>query len=100
MPDPHVLYVVTAVVVLGLVGWVIVVLSRPESDAGLRRGGAPAAGGKAASSAPKSGVDGAAASSSQAPLEDDDKPKLDSHAEIRDDPSVHIMGEVPIDVEE
>jgi serine/threonine protein phosphatase PrpC len=60
MPDPHVLYVVTAVVVLGLVVWVIVVLSQPE----------------------------------------DDKPKLDSHAEIRDDPSVNIMGEVPIDVDE
>jgi serine/threonine protein phosphatase PrpC len=99
MPDPHVLYVVTAVVVLGLVGWVIVVLSRPESDAGLRRGVAPPAGGKTASASPRSGVDGAGATRSHPPPEDD-KPKLDSHAEIRDDPSVHIMGEVPIDVEE
>jgi serine/threonine protein phosphatase PrpC len=70
MPDPHVLYVVTAVVVLGLVGWVALVLSRPESDAGIPT------------------------------VVADDKPKLDSHAEISDDPSVHIMGEVPIDVEE
>ena len=30
MPDPQVLYIVTAVVVLGLVTWVIVVLARPE----------------------------------------------------------------------
>jgi serine/threonine protein phosphatase PrpC len=29
MPDPHVLYVVVAVVVLGLVAWVVAVLSRP-----------------------------------------------------------------------
>ena len=29
MPDPQVLYVVTAVVVLALVAWVVVVLSRP-----------------------------------------------------------------------
>lgn len=35
MPDPHVLYVVAAVVVAGLVAWVIVVLSRPvNSDPG------------------------------------------------------------------
>ncbi|HZU83154.1 MAG TPA: hypothetical protein VE987_09570 [Polyangiaceae bacterium] len=31
MPDPHVLYVVTAVVVLGLMAWVAVVLSRPSA---------------------------------------------------------------------
>jgi hypothetical protein len=29
MPDPTVLYAVTAIVVLGLVAWVVVVLSRP-----------------------------------------------------------------------
>jgi protein phosphatase len=32
MPDPQVLYIVTAVVVLGLVAWVIVVLSRPDAE--------------------------------------------------------------------
>ncbi|HXN33561.1 MAG TPA: hypothetical protein VN894_16945 [Polyangiaceae bacterium] len=31
MPDPHVLYIVTAVVVAGLVAWVIAVLSRPAN---------------------------------------------------------------------
>ena len=31
MADPHALYVVTAVVVLGLIAWVAVVLSRPGS---------------------------------------------------------------------
>ncbi|MGA7121206.1 MAG: hypothetical protein WBY94_13965 [Polyangiaceae bacterium] len=39
MPDPHILYVVTAVVVVGLVAWVIAVLLRPAD-------GAPPAGGK------------------------------------------------------
>jgi protein phosphatase len=33
MPDPQVLYIVTAVVALGLVGWVITVLSRPDVKA-------------------------------------------------------------------
>jgi hypothetical protein len=31
MPDPHVLYVVAAVVVVGLVAWVVVVLARPAN---------------------------------------------------------------------
>jgi hypothetical protein len=30
MPDPQVVYVVTGIVVLGLVAWVIVVLTRAE----------------------------------------------------------------------
>jgi serine/threonine protein phosphatase PrpC len=97
MPDPHVLYVVTAVVVLGLVAWVVVVLSRP---AGEELGGAslgPAAGGnkKMASGPPVSG-----ASTPSQPPSGDDKVKLDSHAEIRDDPSVNITAEVPVDIEE
>jgi hypothetical protein len=32
MPDPHVLYAVTAVVVLGLIAWVVVVLARPATS--------------------------------------------------------------------
>jgi hypothetical protein len=32
MPDPQILYIVTAVVVVGLVAWVVVVLSRPEEN--------------------------------------------------------------------
>jgi serine/threonine protein phosphatase PrpC len=65
MPDPHVLYVVTAIVVLGLVAWVVVVLARPDT----------------AAPSPKA-HDG--------PLHDDerssDKRRLDSHAEINDAP--------------
>ena len=84
MPDPHVLYVVTAVVVLGLVAWVVIVLSRP---AGEELGGAV--------------VVPAPAPTPSRPPTSDDKPKLDSHAEIRDgDPSLHITAEVPVDVEE
>lgn len=37
MPDPHLLYVVTAVVALGLVAWVVVVLSRPVEHAEERK---------------------------------------------------------------
>jgi hypothetical protein len=32
MPDPNVLYVVTAIVVLALVAWVLIVLSRPANQ--------------------------------------------------------------------
>jgi hypothetical protein len=32
MPDPHVLYAVTAVVVLGLIAWVVAVLARPDAS--------------------------------------------------------------------
>lgn len=96
MPDPHVLYVVTAVVVLGLVAWVVVVLSRPPGQE-LGGAGLPASDGnkKMASGPPAS-----AASPSQPPSSGDDKPKLDSHAEIRDDPSINITAEVPVDIEE
>jgi protein phosphatase len=96
MPDPHVLYVVTAVVVLGLVAWVVVVLSRPAGEELGAAGLAPAAGGKRMASAPP----GAGASTPSKPPAADDKPKLDSHAEIRDDPSVNVTAEVPVDVEE
>ena len=47
MPDPQVLYVVTAVVVLALVAWVIAVLSR-SSDARSMKDALPAAAGGAA----------------------------------------------------
>jgi hypothetical protein len=32
MPDPRPLYAVTAIVVLGLIAWVAVVLSRPATE--------------------------------------------------------------------
>ncbi|HEY3822697.1 MAG TPA: protein phosphatase 2C domain-containing protein [Polyangiaceae bacterium] len=96
MPDPHVLYVVTAVVVLGLVAWVVVVLSRPAGEELGAAGLAPAPGSsKKMASAPPG-----AASTPSTPPPGDDKPKLDSHAEIRDDPSVNITAEVPVDIEE
>ncbi|HEX8789946.1 MAG TPA: protein phosphatase 2C domain-containing protein [Polyangiaceae bacterium] len=93
MPDPHVLYIVTAVVVLGLVAWVVVVLSRPaealegpaqSKPAGRTPSGPPPA--KPASTPPPA-----------------KSPKLDSHAEINDQMpsvSVTVTGEVPVDIEE
>jgi serine/threonine protein phosphatase PrpC len=84
MPDPHVLYVVTAVVVLGLVAWVAVVLSLPV------RADLPTAQKGQADGAPEAG-----------PPTSERSHKLDSHAEIRDEPSgTSASAEVPIDVEE
>jgi PPM family protein phosphatase len=97
MPDPHVLYVVTAVVVLGLVAWVVVVLSRPVPDE-LQGGATEGTAGKAPSAPPHAPT--RSKPPSQPPGADDDRPKLDSHAEIRDDPSVNITAEVPVDIEE
>jgi serine/threonine protein phosphatase PrpC len=96
MPDPHVLYIVTAVVVLGLVAWVVVVLSRPAEQAvegaqpARTPSGPPPA--KTASTPPPAGK-----SASERP------PRLDSHAEINDQMpsvSVTVTGEVPVDIEE
>jgi protein phosphatase len=94
MPDPHVLYVVTAVVVLGLVAWVVVVLSRPSEEEA-RAQGAPVEAAKKSSSPPPP-------TRSQPPnKEEDRRGKLDSHSEIRDDPSIRTStAEVPVDVEE
>jgi protein phosphatase len=77
MPDPQVLYIVSAVVALGLVGWVILVLSRPDKAQGPARAAAPAgsAGGAAAAS-------GAARAKVDLPPR---KPRLRSHAEITDE---------------
>lgn len=97
MPDPHVLYVVTAVVALGLVAWVVVVLSRPVEEAGLAPDGgkrspsAPPASARVSAS-PASGPPTSAASS-------EDRRKLDSHAEI-DDSTTTVAGEVSVEVEE
>ena len=49
MPDPQVLYIVTAVVVLALVAWVVVVLGRPETP--LEAAGKPARGSAAGTDA-------------------------------------------------
>lgn len=89
MPDPQVLYIVTAVVVLALVAWVVVVLSRPLDPS-------------EEATAPSSGTHSKAGS--VPPPGADSRQKLDSHAEIRDDPgmapSVSITAEVPVDIEE
>ena len=49
MPDPQVLYVVTAVVVLALVAWVIAVLTRTADAPAVTKGAIPAAAGGAPS---------------------------------------------------
>jgi protein phosphatase len=85
MPDPHVLYVVTAVVVLALVAWVVVVLARPV-PAGL-------SGDAAVLSAHAKG--GPAAQPSLAPRSS----RLPSHDEIRDE-SAGSLADLTVDVEE
>ncbi len=81
MPDPQVLYVVTAVVVLGLVAWVIVVLARPEKKSEADEANAlppkPSADAPKAADAPKIEV--------KVNLPDRQKPWLHSHAEIHDE---------------
>ena len=81
MPDPQVLYVVTAVVVLGLVAWVIVVLARPEKKSEADEASAlppkPSADAPKAADAPKIEV--------KVNLPDRQKPWLHSHAEIHDE---------------
>lgn len=102
MPDPQVLYIVTAVVVLALVAWVVVVLSRPL-DAEEASAAAGASGGSASGGAKASSVR-PPASARTSDVDSGDRPKLDSHAEIRDEPgaepSLSITAEVPVDVEE
>jgi serine/threonine protein phosphatase PrpC len=115
MPDPHVVYVVTAIVVLGLVAWVVIVLSHPvheglEGQPLQREGGAakapaepvPSAAAPAATTAAATPAAPAASSAgSTAAHPPDRKGRLDSHAEIQDDaPSVTVTAEVPVDVEE
>ena len=98
MPDPHVLYVVTAVVVLGLVAWVVVVLSRPVAEEPQAQGTSPGGATAKSTSAPPPAT--RSKPPSQPPGDDADRKKLDSHSEIRDDPSVNVTAEVPVDVEE
>jgi len=113
MPDPHVLYVVTAVVVLGLVAWVVVVLSRPPAEEAHAEVPQPAPstpppagkGGKTSSPPAAKGPSTkppptASASADADAAADSDRKKLDSHAEINDAPSLTVTAEVPVDVEE
>ncbi len=102
MPDPQVLYIVTAVVVLGLVAWVIVVWSRPEGKKEpqarapkvIEGKGAPSEGDTPSPPRPAHKVD-----------LPDAKPRLHSHAEIRDEPqqpadSVDVRVDVSMGLEE
>jgi PPM family protein phosphatase len=91
MPDPHVLYIVTAVVVLGLVAWVVVVLSRPVQEA------SPVGGESARVPVPRAKGSTSAAEQPAPPSRDK---RLPSHDEIRDEPDAGFSAEVPVDVEE
>jgi protein phosphatase len=97
MPDPHVLYTVTAAVVLGLIAWVAVVLSRPARDDSTVPLAQKQPGAKArASTGPSAG-----AGSPGSPESPSHRPKkLDSHREIRDAPVAEASADLPIDVEE
>jgi hypothetical protein len=81
MPDPHVLYVVTAVVVLGLVAWVIVVLARapvlpqaPAKGADDEKAPAPTPPAKSEPAEPE-----------RTEPAQPSKPHLDAHLEIQDE---------------
>lgn len=91
MPDPQVLYIVTAVVVLGLVSWVIVVLARPvrKEEARALPPEPPAKAPEV--KAPKIKV--------ETNLPDQRKPWLQSHAEIHDEqaPRSSLPGETEED---
>jgi protein phosphatase len=82
MPDPRVLYVVTAVVVLGLIAWVAVVLLVP----------APAEPAKKDRPRAEPAKDDGPASSR--PAASRRAPRLDAHEEIRDEPAAEGVAEV------
>jgi serine/threonine protein phosphatase PrpC len=77
MPDPQILYIVASVVVLGLVAWVIVVLSRPEGKFGGPSHPMPASGAAPAAAQPTPTTPPGAS--------DRPKPWLHSYAEIQDE---------------
>ncbi|MDP9035188.1 MAG: hypothetical protein M3O50_10295 [Myxococcota bacterium] len=81
MADPQIVYIVAAVVTLGLAAWVLVVLLRPNPGMRATRdpnGPSTAALGRASSPAPPDNT------------RRSERPKLDSHAEIRDDTSAEV----------
>ncbi len=101
MPDPQVLYIVTAVVVLALVAWVVVVLSRPEEG-----GAAAAQPGASRGKAAGGGGSAGARSDTDRDVDSGDRPKLDSHSEISDasagaaSAGGGLGAEVRVDIEE
>jgi|HubBroStandDraft_1064217.scaffolds.fasta_scaffold29659_3 hypothetical protein len=84
MPDPRVVYIVTAVVVLALVVWVVIVLARPEGEALA----APSGDQAKPSTVPPAQIEKVSrnsnAESREALLRS--RPRLDSHLEIQDQP--------------
>lgn len=111
MPDPQVLYIVTAVVVLGLVAWVVVVLSRgakPGRPSSLREGagagvaevsaGLAAASPSPAPSRPETALPAASEPASSQPRPPSVRPKLDPHLEIQDArPAPEVVEDADID---
>jgi protein phosphatase len=97
MPDPHVLYVVTAVVVLALVAWVVIVLARPVPDAvSGAAAGVPVHATVGAGPQPAKASAGPASGPESAPRSN----RLPSHDEITDEPSSGSLVDLPVDVEE
>jgi hypothetical protein len=82
MPDPRVVYIVTAFVVLALVVWVVIVLARPEAEPQAVSGADQA---KPATSPPAQ-IEKVLKSSNAEAKEAlrRSRPRLDSHLEIQD----------------
>jgi|CZKU01.1.fsa_nt_gi protein phosphatase len=93
MPDPQILYIVTAVVVLGLVGWVIVVLTRSD---GKTEDAAPAKAARATGATPAVSSSGRA----KVDLPPRAKPRLHSHSEITDGSASDAGSDAGLDLEE
>jgi serine/threonine protein phosphatase PrpC len=111
MPDPQILYVVTAVVVLGLVAWVIVVLSRSEGKDVAPPPAAPLPRGDTApevAAAPGEGRRVLPAGPQPSPKIEDKvevpseraKPWMHSYAEIQDEPSEAPPAAAPTEEED
>jgi len=88
MPDPRVLYIVTAVVVLALVIWVVLVLARPAREPQASPG---------EQTKPTSAPPPQTEKASQAPETESAEAlrrrRLDSHLEIQDQPGESDEGE-------
>jgi len=90
MPDPRALYIVTAVVVLGLIAWVVAVLARRDNKLEVRPLSRPAAPPEPASvdaPPPRSELEPATEPPQVALPRPSQRPRLQSHSEIQDDPA-------------
>ncbi|MGO9838432.1 MAG: hypothetical protein ACLP1X_29985 [Polyangiaceae bacterium] len=82
MPDPRVVYIVTAVVVLALVVWVVIVLARPDAEPQAASGADEAKPVIAPPSQVEKVLRSSNAEAKEALLRS--RPRLDSHLEIQD----------------